>query len=87
MIQCIKVRSGHLLIETAWLLYNLVVLSHAPVGIIGIDAVAIIRWPRAKNPSPASAKGMRWRGGGVLCLWPSNNSNCVNAKYLHKCVT
>ena len=33
-----------------------------PVGIIGIDAVAIIIWPRAKNPPPASAKGTRWRG-------------------------
>ena len=32
------------------------------VGRIGIDAVAIILWPRAKKFPPASAKGTRWRG-------------------------
>ena len=40
-------------IETGWLLYNLVDLSHASVAIIGIDAVAISRWPRART---------RWQG-------------------------
>ena len=32
------------------------------MGRFGIDAVAIIIWPRAKKSPPASAKGTRWRG-------------------------
>ena len=39
-----------MLIEIGVLRYDLVVLSHVPVGMIDIGAVAIIIWPRANKP-------------------------------------
>ena len=55
-------RSWHLHRDRLVTLHAKLVLSHAPLGIIGIDAVAIIRWPRAKESPPASAKRKRWWG-------------------------